>query len=127
MPTIPDDVRRFVVSSIPSIPFLEAALLIRQWPARTWDEAHLGAALYVSARRGAELLEELRVAGIVTLEPGSSGGYRYGPRNEALTGAIAALAEVYPRCLIEITHLVHANSQSSAQRFADAFKLRKDR
>ena len=35
--SIPEDVRRFVLTSIPSVPFLEALLLMRANPAQGWS------------------------------------------------------------------------------------------
>jgi hypothetical protein len=35
-PSIPEDLRRFVLTSIPSVPFLEALLLMRADPDHAW-------------------------------------------------------------------------------------------
>ena len=39
---IPDDVRRFILTSVPSVPYLEAMLLLRGEPQAAWDASALG-------------------------------------------------------------------------------------
>src|SRR3569832_623955 len=40
-PPIPDDVRRFILASVPSVPYLEAMLLLRAEPELPWDKEAL--------------------------------------------------------------------------------------
>lgn len=53
--------------------------------------------------------------------------YRYEPSDEELATAIERLSSAYAIDIIGVTHLIHDSLQKSAQQFADAFKLRKDR
>lgn len=126
MSAIPSDVRRFVSSSIPSVPFLEAMLLFYGSPQRVFTLPELAAALYLPLEKTKPLGEMLYSAGIIEPVPADSPAYRFAPRDEPLAHAIARLDEAYPKHLIEITHLVHDAHRNSAYRFADAFKLRKD-
>ncbi|MEW6704344.1 MAG: hypothetical protein AB1430_05790 [Pseudomonadota bacterium] len=120
---IPDDVRRFVLTSVPSVPFVEAALLLRRQPGQAMGVAEVAAALYIREQAAAELLEGLCLAGAIERE---NERYRFAPRDERLAGAWDRLAEAYSANLIGVTNLIHDATQKSAQRFADAFKLRKD-
>lgn len=86
----------------------------------------LAAALYLPEEKTAALAATLCSAGFICRAPDDDAAYRYAPRDEALARAIDGLAQAYPKFLIEITHLVHDASRHNAQRFADAFKLRKD-
>lgn len=123
---IPEDIRRFVLTSIPSVPYLEAALLFRRSAQVERSARDLARALYLPEPRAAELLDALCKAGIVEACPGAEGRYRYAP-GEALAAAIERLAEAYADDMVGITHLIHDPTQKSARRFADAFRLRKDR
>ena len=61
---LPADVRRFILTSIPSVPFLEAVLLLRAEPGTAWGMAELARRLYVPERTASELLELLAASGI---------------------------------------------------------------
>ena len=122
---IPDDIRRFVLTSIPSIPYLEAALLLRRDEVTQWDAFNVAKALYVAPPRAAELLRELAAAGVATFDAGQQ-TYSYAPRDDMLAGMLDQLAELYRSDTIAITHLVHDTTQRSAHRFANAFNIRKD-
>lgn len=122
-PPIPEALRRFILTSVPSVPFVEALLIFRE--ARedrpvTIDE--LAHRLYIGGRQAADTLEQLRKARIV--EP-VEGGHRYAPPAE-LAPMLDMLAEHYRTHLVEVTSLIHAHTGRMAQHFADAFRLRKD-
>ena len=121
---IPDDVRRFVLISIPSIPYLEAVLLFRREAPRRRTATQLAVDLYVSERAADELLAAMMAAGVLD-RIGTEFGYA--PRDAALAQALDRLAAAYADDLIGITNLVHDVTQKSARRFAEAFRLRKDR
>lgn len=123
---IADDVRRFVLTSIPSVPYLEAALLFHARPATEHTTADVARALYMPERAAAELLQALQQAGIVAPADGAPARFRYAPADPGLAGTLDALAGAYAADLIGITTLIHDATQKKAQRFADAFKLRKD-
>jgi hypothetical protein len=128
---IPEDLRRFVLSSIPSVPFLEALLLMRADPTRPWRRETLAHRLYIREKAADSLLGELCRAGMVAPCPGSAAGpdgecYCYRPSEESLRKRIDLLAEMYATHLVEVTHLIHSSLDRKAQQFADAFKWRKD-
>lgn len=124
---IPEHIQRFVLTSIPSVPYLEAALLFHKGAQVESNCGDLARALYVPEAKAAELLDALCRAGILGACPNAEGRYRYAPRDEALAAAIRQLAEVYASDMIGVTHLIHDSTQKTARRFADAFKLRRDR
>ena len=126
-PPIPEDLRRFVLTSVPSVPFLEALLLLRANPDQQWSGEMLARRLYTSERTAQGLLDELCRSGMATpcLEPHSH-CYCYGPSSDALRERIDDLAEHYARHLVDVTNLIHSTLDRKAQQFADAFRLRKD-
>ena len=126
-PPIPDDVRRFVLANIPSVPHLEAALLLRSLPGHDLHVADVAARLYVSDRIAAELLKALCATGILHCETGPDPRYRYAPKDASLATVMDELARVYAENLVGVTTLIHDATQRSAQRFSDAFRLRKDK
>jgi hypothetical protein len=127
MKPIPDDVRRFVLTSIPSVPHLEAALLLHGQPGQERSVAEVAARLYVPERSAAELLKGLCAAGILQCAELPEPRYLYAPKDAALVAAMDALARAYADNLVGITTLIHDATQRSAQRFSEAFRLRKDK
>lgn len=132
--SISDDVRRFVLTSIPSVPYLEAMLLLRNEAAWTWDGKALAQRLYMSEKAAGALLCELHAAGVLDVadvvldasQPDPASSYRYAPVSAELRQMIDRLAEAYSKHLVEVTNLIHSKTSKKAQQFADAFKLRKD-
>jgi hypothetical protein len=123
-PPIPDNVRRFVLANVGSVPFLEAALLLRGEPTVSWDAQRLSERLYVSKRRAAELLDQLEETGFT--QPGiKKRTWVWGPQ-EPLVSVIEELSAVYARDLVGVTQLIHSRSDSRARQFADAFRWRKE-
>jgi hypothetical protein len=128
---IPEDLRRFVLTSVPSVPFLEALLLMRADPAQPWSRDSLARRLYVGDKVAETLLAELCRAGVAAPLGASGDGcgadaYCYQPREDILRDRIDRLAELYSTNLVEVTHLIHSSLDRKAQHFADAFKWRKD-
>ena len=123
-PELPADVRRFILTSIPSVPFLEAVLLLRAEPATAWGVAELARRLYVPERTATELLQLLTSSGVAA-PVGETGTARYAPAPE-LRELLDRLAQSYSTDLVAITDLIHSRIDRRAQRFADAFRFRKE-
>jgi hypothetical protein len=118
-----DDVRRFILSSVPSIPYLEAILLLRAEPSVGWDVAGLSRRLYVPERTANELMVQLLASGIT--EPAGQGSVRYAPA-PGLAQVIDSTAAAYASHLVTVTDLIHSRIDRRAQQFADAFRFRKE-
>ncbi len=114
------EVRRFILTSIPSVPYLEAALLARAEPSTDWDARRLAKRLYVGEPAAAALARALVEAGIARE---SAAGIRYAP-DAALAALLDAVATAYAADLVGVTSLIHARPDRRAQQFADAFRFR---
>jgi hypothetical protein len=128
---IPEDLRRFVLTAIPSVPFLEALLLLRGEgePAlgAAWSVEVVAARLYVGERVARTLLDQLCQAGMAEADSAAATpAWRYRPATPALRELIDRLAELYARRLVQVTTLIHARLDRKAQQFANAFTWRKD-
>lgn len=121
---VPADVRRFILTSIPSVPYLEAVLLMRAEPDDTWDASRLARRLYVGERTAADLIGLLTAAGVAAAE-GSGPAVRYAPQPE-LGALIDRVASAYASDLVAVTDLIHSRIDKRAQQFADAFRFRKE-
>lgn len=121
-----DELRRFVLTSIPSVPYLEAILLLRSDPEGLWDAPLVARRLYLGERQAHELLVQLVAGGIAQPEVPASPRYRYQPASAELAARLDALAAAYAANLMGVTDLIHSRIDKRAQQFADAFRLRKD-
>jgi hypothetical protein len=124
IPELPADVRRFILTSVPSVPYLEAVLLLRADPRQAWTGQKLAQRLYVPERTAAELLVQLRDGRLA--EPAADGGVRFAP-GPGLADVVNRLAEAYAAHLMTVTDLIHSPVDRRAQQFADAFRFRKDK
>jgi hypothetical protein len=126
-PPISEELRRFILTSVPSVPFLEALLLLRATPDQRWSGTMLAGRLYIAERTAQGLLDELCRAGMAAPCPSPDQHcYCYAPVSSTLRERIDGLAELYARHLVDVTNLIHSSLDRKAQQFADAFRLRKD-
>jgi hypothetical protein len=120
---IDEDVRRFILTSIPSIPHLEALLLVRREPHAEWDEGTLGRRLYIGEKTAHSVLADLAEAGFVASLQEGTAVFRYRPAHDGQAQIVDKVADAYAHDLIEVTNLIHGRS---ALLFADAFRIRRD-
>ena len=122
---IPDDIGRFILTSVPSVPYLEAMLLLRREYAVAWTSSELAARLYLPEAQAIELLHTLEAAGIAARLGGEGTSYRYAPSPE-LAQILDRVAQCYATNLRPVTNLIHSRVDRRAYQFAEAFRLRKD-
>lgn len=123
---IPDDTIEFVLQNIDSIVQLEALLLLRANREVEWDVDGVAGRLYINAEEIRPWLERLCSAGCLVSISASPLLYRYQPRSAELEQMIDRLADVYAEHLVAVTHLIHSKPRTRVQKFADAFRFRKD-
>jgi len=123
---IPDELRRFILTSVPSVPFVEAMLLFmaKEDAALSVDEIARG--LYLPRGAALQVIEALREAHIVAADPAQPEANRFAPASPELDAMLRNLATFYARDLIGVTDLIHSRTARRAQQFADAFRIRKD-
>lgn len=121
---IPDDLRRFILLAIPSVPYLEALLLMHGAPRQAWDDARVARRLYLGERSAADLLAALHAAGIAASR---DDGFVYCPQDAQMAELLDRLAAAYSQHLVEITLLIHSKNEGKPQQFANAFLFRRRR
>jgi hypothetical protein len=121
---IPDDLRRFILTSIPSVPYLEAVLLLRGESMRQWTAHSVAARLYIAEAHALELLQQMQRSGVVAL--GADAQFLYSPQDAELRTLLDELAAAYVRNLVGVTGIIHSRIGKRAHQFADAFRWKKD-
>jgi len=125
--SIPNDIQRFILRSINSVPHLEAILLLRKDASKEWDAKMMASQLYIREKQAEEILDDLASSGFVAIKMGERTVYRYNPISLELEITVNKLAELYTKNLLEITKLIHFKIGKQAQQFGDAFRFRDEK
>ncbi len=120
---VPTEIQRFILTSIDSVPHLEAILLLRDSNA-PWTAAGMAQSLFIPEKKASEVLADLCKAGFAHQD--DDGTFRYHPISPKLRETLDELSQIYPRHLVQISHLIHAKIDRQAQSFGDAFKWKKE-
>lgn len=124
---IPEELRRFILTSVPSVPFVEAMLLFREAGNNSLTTEVIARRLYVSDAVAREIVAQLEAAQIVRPVHEAPGSYAYRSDSTELGGLVEMLAAFYRTHLVEVTDVIHSKFARSAHQFADAFRLKRDR
>jgi hypothetical protein len=122
---IPEELRRFILTSVPSVPFVEALLVFRGERGAPVDTALVARRLYVGDRVAAEVVAQLAEARFIEPAEGGASSHRFAP-DENLAAMIELLVRYYRSHLVEVSDLIHSKTGRRAQQFADAFKWKKE-
>lgn len=122
---IPEEVQRFILTSIDSIAQLEALLLLRHHAHQKWTCAQIAERIYISEPQAAALLSRLVARGFIAAESTDPSQFSYQPKREEIAQCIDQLADMYAKYLVPVTNLVHQKSKRDITEMADAFKLKK--
>lgn len=123
--TLPTSVQQFLSKYIRSLEQLEVLLLLRNSPNRSWTSAEVYEVVRSSRSSIEERLESLAQLGFFAKEDGPLARFRYGPAGD-LGAAIDETAAAYQKWRVRVIEVIFTPAVDPAQRFADAFKVRKD-
>jgi hypothetical protein len=118
-----DRVRRFVLTSLPSVPHLETLLLLWRDAQPCWSIDQIASRLYVAPAVAQAVADDLLRAELLVRDEAGCYGSRREP--EALAELIGELDLAYARHLRAVTGLIHSGTQRKAARFSDAFSWKK--
>ena len=121
---LPAAVIAFLDEQIFSVAQLEVLLLVRDAGGDVRSADDLARESYLPSRSITPWLDAL--VGRRLLEA-VDGGYRYAPADESLRAALDEVADCYARRRVSVTRHVYTSKEDPAQRFADAFRFRKDK
>ena len=124
MDPIPDSVRRFVLTSIPSVPHLETLMLLWREQERAFPVEEIASRLYVGVGVAKGLVDELLQAELIA---SGDGGTRFRARTDPaeLRVLLDELDRTYARQVRAVAELIHSNLGRKAKSFANAFYWRK--
>lgn len=105
---LPADIRRFVLANIPSIPHIEALMLLRSTAPQPWTAQALASRLYVTRDVAVTVLADLAAAGMLRC---GEAGFVYAA--DAARDLVDRLAVCYATQLVEVTRLIHSRAGDS--------------
>ncbi|MBA4312386.1 MAG: hypothetical protein C0417_07125 [Chlorobiaceae bacterium] len=120
---IPNIIKRVIITSVESVPHLEALLMTQKNPEVSWDAELLARTIFIQPKVAEGLLVKLSSAGFLKkLAESQPQKYDYVYPVLETRQLLDELAALYSKHLILITNLIHDKS-SNVQKFADAFKF----
>lgn len=121
---IPENVRRFVLTSIPTVPHLETLLLLWRDPGVAWTAEQIASRLYVQPEAAQAFAEDLARADLLE-SAGDPRSFRSRQGDASLALLLGDVEAVYSRQLRAISELIHSNLDRKAAKFVQAFSWRK--
>lgn len=116
-----------MLQCVPSVPYLEAVLLLRENQAQSWTAEQVGRRLYLPAADAEQLLADLKQRGVLLLDGRAPPSYRYAPNTAEHRDIWDKVANTYRQHLVPISTLIHSRSSNKAKLIADAFIWKKDK
>jgi hypothetical protein len=125
---VPDrqQVDRFIVDEIDSVPQLEALLLFWKNRPQVWSCESMAKSLYVSPDVSRDIIERLAQRHLITQVEGSRGEFALNADSEEKERLLASLDAIYRRELVRISNMIHTKASRGVRDFADAFRLIKE-
>lgn len=112
---------------MPSVPYLEAVLLLHASPQQEWTAADMARRLYLPEAQVGSLLQSSVEAGLAGAQgAGPDLRYKFAPASPEIEELVARLASHYAADIVTITELIHSRVDKRAKQFADAFRWRKE-
>jgi hypothetical protein len=103
-----DAVRRFVLINVPTVPHMEALLLLWRERGIEWSADEIARRLFVAPARAAILANELCDAGLLDCH-GEPKRYRCRHEPASLCSLLAEVDAAYSRHLRQVTELIHSD------------------
>jgi hypothetical protein len=117
--------RRFIRSAFGSVWSLELLLVLRGDPRHGWTRAELIRTLRASEQVLTRSTADLEAAGLIALD--GDGRARFAPASPELEATVAKVADLYASRPGTVRRWIVGGDPDPVERFADAFRFRKDR
>jgi len=121
------EVDRFIVEEIDSVPHLEALLLVWRRRPNAWLAEEMAQMLYVPVPNAEKLLQDLARRGLVDVLPGTPDRYAYRPESQEEDKLLEQVEATYRRELVRVANMIHSKAPAAVREFARAFRFTKDR
>ena len=122
-----NQVDRFILDEIDSVPHLEALLLLWRDKEITWRVEEMAHSLYVKAEQAENILQDLVRRNLVVIRTEDERGYAYDSSSENRNALLRQVDETYRRELIRVSRMIHSKAAPAIRDFARAFRFTKEK
>lgn len=122
-----DEILRFILDEIDSVPHLEALLLLWNSRPRVWSIDDVADWLFFKTEVVRGIVQDLARRRLIVAEAGSADRFRGQPKSDEGDRLIEAVATAYRRELVRVSTFIHSNPPSAVREFARAFRFTKER
>ena len=119
-------VDRFIVDEIDSVPQLEALLLFWNSRPKSWSCQSMAKALYVSPAVSEDILRNIAHRRLIAEVEGNDGEFALNADSDEKERMLASLDAIYRRELVRISNMIHSKASRAVRDFANAFRLKKE-
>jgi DNA-binding IclR family transcriptional regulator len=121
-----NEVDRFILNEIDTVPHLEALLLLWRNRPRPWSVDEMAKGLFLAPGTTREILRDLMRRGLITSTSEEvPETYHYEP-GSAIDSLVSLVDSTYRQELIRLSRLIHAKPSASVREFARAFRIKKE-
>ena len=121
-----EQVDRFIVEEIDSVPQLEALLLFWNNRPKAWSSESMARALYVSSEIAHEIFRSLAQRRLITETEDPRDHFVLNADSLEKQQLLAAVDTIYRRELVRISNMIHSKASRGVRDFANAFRLKKE-
>lgn len=125
-PTSREQLDRFLVEMIDTVPQLEALLLIWNRRPKKWYASELSRALYISQELAQQVIQHLVQRQLLVTVEGNADSYALRTGSPEMEWLLADLDAMYRRELVRVSNLIHAKAPRAVRDFASAFRIKNE-
>jgi DNA-binding MarR family transcriptional regulator len=122
-----NQVDRFILDEIDSVPHLEALLLLWRNKEKTWRVEEMARSLYVKAEQADNILQDLVRRNLVVVCTEGERVYAYDSSSENQNALLRQVDQTYRRELIRVSRMIHSKAAPAIRDFARAFRFTKEK
>lgn len=121
-----EQIDRFLVDEIDTVPQLEALLLIWNRRPKRWYHSEIAKALYISQELAQDVIRHLVQHRLLARVEGGADCYELRIDSEEHAQLLKAVDSTYRRELVRVSTLIHAKASRAVRDFASAFRFKKE-
>jgi len=119
-------VDQFIIEQVPSVPHLEALLLIWNNRPRQWSVDEMARYLYVPNDAASRILDELAGRDLIVRAGETGQFYAYNSDSPERDELLRNVDATYRRELVRVSGMIHSKASAAVRDFARAFRFKKD-
>jgi len=121
-----EQIDRFLVDEIDTVPQLEALLLIWNRRPKTWYCSEISKSLYISQDLARDVIRHLEQHHLLVKLESQVDSYALRTDSQELEWMLAGVDDLYRRELVRISNLIHEKASRAVRDFASAFRFKKE-